>query len=350
MHDRSSSSTPTAGKESPVFLDKNENPFRLPPSVREEIRQVVSSIDLNRYPDPDGKKLKRVLAEVTGISADNIVIGNGGDEILSMLFLAFVEKGDTVLSLSPTFSQYPELCRRHKAEWVRVPLDFGEREIGFDEDLFLSAVSRHSPALILLDTPNNPTGKALPNAFLSRLAENFGGILVVDEAYGEFSSTTFLESFRNTVIPGRLCILKTLSKAWGMAGLRVGYAACSPWVSAGIEKVRDLYNVGLMAQELGAIVLRYREWMESRVLSIRYMRDQLVQALNRIPGWQAFRSDSNFVLVRSAYPDTFLRDQMREAGIHVKFLELDAPGNWFRVSVGREEELGRFMSLVQNLR
>ena len=350
MHDRSSSSNSTGGKDCPVFLDKNENPFRLPPSVREEIRQVISSIDLNRYPDPEGKKLKQVLAELTGISSENIVIGNGGDEILSMLFLAFVEKGDAVVSLSPTFSQYPELCRRHKAEWVKVPLEIGDREIGFDEDLFLSAVSRHSPALILLDTPNNPTGKALTNDFLSRLADSFEGILVVDEAYGEFSSSTFLESFRNKVIPGRVCILKTLSKAWGMAGLRVGYAACSSPVCAGIEKVRDLYNVGLMAQELGTIVLRYREWMESRVLSIRYMRDQLVQALNRIPGWQAFRSDSNFVLVRSAFPGKVLREQMEEAGIHVKFLDLDAPGNWFRVSVGREEELGRFMNLVQNIR
>jgi histidinol-phosphate aminotransferase len=350
LHDRSSSSGISSVKETPVFLDKNENPFRLPPSLREEIRQLISSIDLNRYPDPEGKRLKQVLSELTGVPEENLVIGNGGDEILSMLFTAFIEKGSRVVSLAPTFSQYPELCRRHKAEWIPVPLEIREKEIDFDEDLFLATVSSTSPDLILVDTPNNPTGKVLSNNFLSRLAERASGLVVVDEAYGEFSISTFLETFRDRTVPGKLCILKTLSKAWGMAGLRIGYAACSPSVCSGIERVRDLYNVGLLSQEIGAIVLQYREWMESRVLSIRYMRDQLIQVINRIPGWHAYNSDSNFVLVRSDFPKSLLRDEMEEAAIHVKFLDLDAPGNWIRVSIGREDELGRFVSLIEKIR
>lgn len=349
MHDRSSSSVSSSGKEIPVFLDKNENPFRLPPSLREEIRQAIYSLDLNRYPDPEGKKIKQALSDLTGIPFGNLVIGNGGDEILTMLFTAFVERGSAVVSLSPTFSQYPELCRRHKAEWVTVPLELGEKEVVFDEDLFLDTVSRTSPDLILLDTPNNPTGKSISNDFVSRLVESSKGVVVIDEAYGEFSGWSFLETFRGREIPGNLCILKTLSKAWGMAGLRVGYAACSATVLDRIEKVRDLYNVGLLAQEIGAIVLQYREWMESRVLSIRYMRDQLVQVINRVPGFKAYRSDSNFVLVRFDLPVEILREQMEESGVHVKYLELEAPGNWFRVSIGREDELGRFVNLLQNL-
>lgn len=350
MHDRSSSSVISIVKEAPVYLDKNENPFRLPPSLREEIRQLISSIDLNRYPDPDGKRLKQVLSELTGVHEENLVIGNGGDEILSMLFTAFIEKGSRVVSLSPTFSQYPELCRRHKAEWIPVPLEISEKEIDLDEDRFMATVSNTTPDLILVDTPNNPTGKALSNNFLSRLAEKASGLVVVDEAYGEFSSSTFLETFRGRTVPGKLCILKTLSKAWGMAGLRIGFAACSPSVCSGIERVRDLYNVGLLSQEIGAIVLQYREWMESRVLSIRYMRDQLIQVINRIPGWHAYNSESNFVLVRFDFPKSHLRDQMEEAAIHVKFLDLDAPGNWVRVSIGREDELGRFVSLIEKMR
>jgi len=350
LHGRSSSSVISSGKENPVYLDKNENPFRLPPSLREEIRQLISSIDLNRYPDPEGKKLKQVLSELTGVPEENLVIGNGGDEILSMLFTTFIEKGSRVVSLSPTFSQYPELCRRHKAEWVPVRLEIGDKEIDFDEDHFLATVSSYSPGLILVDTPNNPTGKVISNNFLTRLAESASGVIVVDEAYGEFSSSTFLETFRNRMIPGKLCILKTLSKAWGMAGLRIGYAACSSSVCSELEKVRDLYNVGLLSQDIGAIVLQYREWMESRVLSIRYMRDQLIQVINRIPGWHAYNSDSNFVLVRSDFSKSLLRDQMEEAEIHVKFLDLEAPGNWFRVSIGREDELGRFVSLIEKVR
>ena len=335
--------------EKTIFLDKNENPFRLPPSLREQIRQLVSDVDLNRYPDPEGRALKQVLSEKTGISWREIVIGNGGDEILSLLFTAFAEKGERVVTLSPTFTQYPELCRRHKVEWISVPLRFEESRIFFDEELFLDTVSSCSPSLILLDTPNNPTGIRISNRFLAELSERFEGVLVVDEAYGEFARETFLESFRNRVLPDRLCILKTLSKAWGMAGLRIGYAACSPSVAERIESVRDLYNVGLLPQEIARIVLKYDEWMESRVLSIRYLRDQLVKGINRIPGWRAFESESNFVLVRSPLPISRVREKMEEACIRLKYLRLDEPGDWFRVSVGREEELGAFMNLLQEI-
>jgi histidinol-phosphate aminotransferase len=347
LHDRPSSPFASGRNDTPVFLDKNENPFRLPPSLREEIRQVITTIDLNRYPDPEGRRLKETLSELTGIPRRDLVIGNGGDEILTLLFSAYVEKGSKVLSLSPTFSQYPELCRRHKAEWIHVPLGFGESEISFDEERFMETVFRHSPDMILLDSPNNPTGKPLSRNFLMKLSEDFKGVLMVDEAYGEFAKETFLETFRGGELPGNLCILKTLSKAWGMAGLRIGYAACAPSVAAEIEKVRDLYNVGLLSQEIAGIVLQYREWMESRVLSIRYMRDQLVRGINRVRGWRAFESESNFVLVRSPVRNDEVRCRMEEAGIHVKFLELDVPGDWFRVSIGKEDELGRFMNLLQ---
>jgi histidinol-phosphate aminotransferase len=347
LHERSFPIFSQAGKEVPLFLDKNENPFRLPPSPREELRQLISSIDLNRYPDPEGAKLKKALSDLTGIHPGSIVIGNGGDEILSMLFSAFVERESSILTLRPTFSQYPELCKRHKASWVSVPLCIGESEVGFDENLFFETLHRTQPALILLDTPNNPTGRLLSNEFLSRILEEYRGVLVVDEAYGEFSRSTFLETFRGGVLPEKLCILKTLSKAWGLAGLRLGYAACSSSVSTELEKVRDLYNVGLLAQEMSTIVLQYTEWMESRVLSIRYMRDQLVREINRIHGWQAFQSESNFLLVNSPYIHSFLRDYLENLGIHVKYIDLDVPGNWIRLSVGREDELGRFLSAIQ---
>lgn len=336
-------------EETMTFLDKNENPFRLPPSLREQIRQVVSDIDLNRYPDPDARALKQVLSKITGIPCREIVVGNGGDEILTLLFTAFTDRGGKVLTLSPTFTQYPELCRRYKVEWVPVPLRFEENRILFDKERFLETVSSCSPALVILDTPNNPTGIRISNDFLSEFSERFKGVFVVDEAYGEFARETFLEGFRNRALPNRLCILKTLSKAWGMAGLRLGYAACSPSVAERIESVRDPYNVGLLPQEIAKIVLNYREWMESRVLSIRYLRDQLVKGINRINGWRAFESESNFVLVRSPLPISRVREKMEEACIRLKYLDLEQPGNWFRVSVGREEELGMFMNLLQEL-
>jgi histidinol-phosphate aminotransferase len=335
-------------KEEPIFLDKNENPFRLPPSLREEIRQIVSSIDLNRYPDPEAKGLKQALSEMTGIPAKSIVVGNGGDEILTMLFEAFVEAGAKVVSLSPTFSQYPELCRRHKAEWVKVPLNIGPDEIALDEELFLNTVEKCSPALVLVDSPNNPTGLSLKESFVDRLLEVAPGVVVVDEAYGEFADRTFLEGLRNRPPQGKVCVLKTLSKAWGMAGLRLGYAACSSEVAEKLESVRDLYNVGLFAQEVAPVVLQYREWMDSRVLSIRYMRNQLIRTINRIKGYHAFPSESNFVLVRADIPAEILRGNMEEENIFVKFVQVDAPGNWLRVSIGKEDELGRLVNALQN--
>jgi histidinol-phosphate aminotransferase len=200
----------------------------------------------------------------------------------------------------------------------------------------------------LLDTPNNPTGKSLPNDFLARLSTDFPGVILVDEAYGEFASQTFLETFKGRELPRGLCILKTLSKAWGMAGLRFGYAACSGWIWNRLESVRDIYNVGLLSQEIASIVLQYREWMESRVLSIRYMRNQFIQAVNRIPGWQAYESASNFTLVRYGLNRDTIIEGLASAGIHVKAVELDRPGTWMRVTIGKEEEMGRFLDFAQN--
>lgn len=335
------------GKLEPLFLDKNENPFRLPPSLREEIRQLVSTVDLNRYPDPKAEKVRRALSDLTGVPHSNLIVGNGGDEILSMIFTAFVKKGSKVLTLSPSFSQYEELCMRHDAKWLRFPLEIGENRISFDERLFEETLARETPEVVLLDTPNNPTGKSLPNDFLARLARNFPGVIVVDEAYGEFAPQTFLETYKGSDLPCGLCILRTLSKAWGMAGLRFGYAACSEWVWNRLESVRDIYNVGILSQEIASIVLQYREWMESRVLSIRYMRDEFIRALNRIPGWRAYESESNFALVRTDFPDASLLEGLAAAGIYVKPVELGEPGTWIRVTIGKEEEMGRFLDYAQ---
>lgn len=335
------------GKVEPLYLDKNENPFRLPPSLREEIRQLVSTLDLNRYPDPNAEKVRRALSNLTGIPHMNLIAGNGGDEILSMIFRAFVKKGSKVLTLSPSFSQYQELCLRHEAALIPFPLEIGESGIGFDENLFEETLAKETPEVLLLDTPNNPTGKSLPNAFLARLSESFPGVMVVDEAYGEFASLTFLETFKGRELPRGLCILKTLSKAWGMAGLRFGYAACSEWIWNKLEGVRDIYNVGLLSQEIASVVLQYREWMESRVLSIRYMRDQFIRAINRIPGWRAYESASNFVLVRTGLPKALLLEGLSAAGIHVKPVELEGSDTWIRITIGKEEEMGRFLDFAQ---
>lgn len=327
---------------SEVPLDKNENPFDLPPSPREEIRNLLSTITLNRYPDPEYWSLREALAKYVDMDAVQLVVGNGGDEILFLCFLAFVRAGDVVLRLNPSFSQYSHLIRVFGAQERTVPvkLDSCRGAFYIDEEMLWDAVAATSPKLILLDSPNNPTGLSMAPEFLARLSRLSPCPVVLDEAYIEFGGSSVLDIFKKEGFPRRAIVLRTLSKAWGLAGLRLGYCIADEEICRALNDVRGPFNVNVLTQDIAKILLHYREWMESRVYSIRYMRDRFVESMARISGWEAFPSDGNFVLVRTSAEERFVRSLFERAGIRVKVLcDLPWEGTWLRVSVGREEDM-----------
>lgn len=333
-----------------IFLDKNENPFSLPPSPMEEIRDLLPQIPLNRYPDPSYRKLRECLSSLTGFSPDNIIVGNGGDEILWLLYASYITPGDTVLTIDPTFSEYYHLSHVYNAEMRSVPLDLKNGTFSLNEEYFLDAISASSPRLVLIDSPNNPTGVSLSSSFIEKVTELSPGITVIDEAYGEFSSGTYMERINHKQIPSGTVVLKTLSKAWGLAGVRIGYAICSDDVATRINKIRSPYNVNVLSEEVARIMLSYSEWMDSRVSTIKYIRDKFTSAVNEIPKWRAFPSNSNYVLLQTGIDLSLIRQSMGNQGIHIKYLELPSyPGTWLRISIGKEEDMSLILEILARL-
>jgi histidinol-phosphate aminotransferase len=325
-----------------VCLDKNESPFDLPPSPREEIRDLLSTITLNRYPEPDYRSLRESLAEYVNEDANRLIVGNGGDEILFLCFLAFVKPGDVVLRLHPSFSQYSHLIRVFGAHERTVPIELDSQQGTFhvNEEALLDALAASSPKLVLLDSPNNPTGFSMEPEFLAKFVRLSPCPVVLDEAYIEFGGPSVLDIFKQEGFPRHALVLRTLSKAWGLAGIRLGYAVSGESICRALNDVRGPFNVNVLTQEIAKILLHYREWMESRVYSIRYMRDRFVESMARIPGWDAFPSDGNFVLLRTTAEERFVRSLFERAGIRVKFLsDLPWEGTWLRVTVGHEEDM-----------
>ncbi|MCF7934839.1 MAG: histidinol-phosphate aminotransferase family protein [Synergistales bacterium] len=332
-----------------AWLDKNESPYSLPPAPREELRELLCSLDFNRYPDPDCRAVKRMLSERTGVPEQCIFVGNGSDEILQYLFLSYLNRGSRrLVRLYPSFTEYQRLARVFSADERKVPLTLEADRFHVDYAALLDVIAGNSPDLVLIDNPNNPTGLSIDCGQLEELADLSPCPVVVDEAYAEFASSSMLDRF--SLQQKNMLILRTLSKAWGMAGLRLGYAVGPPDLIADLEAVRSPYNVGGLTQSVAGIALSYQEWMESRVYSVRYLRKQFIDTVNRISGFRAFPSEANFTLVRSSVPEQVLDEACSSASVALRRVD-DLPweGTWRRVAVGREEEMRRVLDVFQGL-
>ena len=280
-------------------LDKNEKPYDLPESVKKLFLETARDIPFNRYPDPDHGELRENLSSYCGFPAERIVLGNGGDELLWMIFTKYVGPRDVVLAFSPTFSEYHRLAGLFKADLQLIPADLDGDEPVFDYDSFIRAASETSPSLVLLDTPNNPTGLTHPASFIGKVVSLAEPTILVDEAYGEFARSTWLDSMKGEDLPKNVAVLKTMSKAWGLAGLRFGYAVCGERTASELSDVRAPFNVNSLTAAAAEIALEHRSLLFEGVRGITRLRDNFIQEVNSLDGWRAFLSDGNFVLIRA---------------------------------------------------
>lgn len=326
-----------------IFLDKNENPFEMPASLKKIIVERLAALPFNRYPDPGYRSLREKIGLFCGFPADSIVPGNGGDEVLLMAFSAFTKPGDTVLAFTPTFSEYPRLADLFHVRFSTVAADLSGDEPFFDFPLFLERARREKPSLILLDTPNNPTGKRLPDEFLEQVLSSCPAMTIIDEAYGEFASGTFLERCRKKGLPENALILKTFSKAFGLAGIRLGYAVCGGNAAGNLNAVKSLFNVNVLTCTIAETILDHPAAALDGSVEIQRTRDWFVGAVNGLRGWRAFPGEGNFVLVRGRPSKEAIRKAAEERGISLKYPALDGVSEdwcWIRVTVGTKAEMG----------
>jgi histidinol-phosphate aminotransferase len=303
-----------------VFLDANENPF---------------DNGLNRYPDPHQTKLKDVLSWIKNIATKNIFLGNGSDEAIDLLFRAFCEPGkDNIITLPPTYGMYKVSARINNIQVKEVLLD---EFFDVDASRVLSSVDTNTK-IIFLCSPNNPTGNSLSRSAIEKILKSFSGLVVVDEAYIDFSTlpslTLWIDKFPNLVV------LQTLSKAWGLASARIGLCLASADVITVLNQIKPPYNISGPDQEQALQALAEEGQMKSKVEVIKSQRLWLTDQLNKIQKlvFTVYPSDANFILARFSDANAVYQYLSKE-GIIVRNRSKEPNcENCLRITVGTEAE------------
>jgi histidinol-phosphate aminotransferase len=327
----------------PVCLNVNENPYPPSESVRRQMAHAVSrsASGLNRYPDREATELRSALADYIGFGtdADQVWPANGSNEVMTQILQAFGGPGRRLLTFTPTYSMYPEYARNTHTDYVTAPRD---AYFGLDAARILAAIEAYRADIVLITTPNNPTGTAVPVAVIEEVCRATDAIVVVDEAYQEFTDTP--EDSAIALLPkfGRLIVVRTLSKAFALAGGRVGYAVAAPAVIDALRIVRLPYHLSATTQAVARVALANAPEMLERVDELRETRAGLEEWL-RLHGFDVVPSQSNFLLFGrfTDRHDVFTR--LLDQGVLVREV---GPEGFLRVCAGTPAETDAFRKAI----
>ena len=324
-----------------VKLNTNENPY--PPSPR--CAEVLGKFDLDRlrrYPDPVFTDLRARIAKIWRTAPDRVFVGNGSDEILTLAARAFVEDDEAIGSLDPSYSLYKTLAAIRNVQFTPTPLaaDFS----------WNGRIASRGPrtSLFLLTNPNAPTGTCSPRAQTAAAAKRFKGVLLVDEAYADFAKDNCVplataKDNRNVIV------MRTLSKSFSLAGLRVGYCIGPADLIEALYKVKDSYNADAVAQAVALAALNDLKWMKANVAKVRKTRARVAKALAK-RGWDVPESSSNFLFARPAHrPAREIFAALRERHIYVRYFPGPRTGDRLRITIGTDAEMDEFLSAVASL-
>jgi len=324
-----------------VVLASNENPNNLPAEITTKLSQRLAEFKFNRYPDPTANELRKLIAEANGLDVENVLVGNGGDEIIYNLLVAWGGPGRKILDMPPTFSMYGIDAQVTGTEVVKVPR---RADFTIDEAAVLARVAEGDIDIVVVANPNNPTGGLANESFLIELLKSTDAIVMVDEAYFEFSRHTMRPHM--TRYPN-LVLLRTFSKAFSMAGLRVGYLLAQPDVVEAFMKVRQPYSVDSFSQWVAQTVYRDRMVFEQGIRDIVTGRNRLMKELGALDGVEVFPSEANFVLFRVEHAAALWRDLLHNHSVLIRdFSRSKGLESCLRVTVGTEEENRRFMAAM----
>jgi histidinol-phosphate aminotransferase len=330
---------PSAGL---VKLDAMENPHRLPPSLQRELGERLGAVALNRYPGDRIEVLKRGLRSHARLPAGfDLVLGNGSDELISLLAMACDLPGATVLAPAPGFVMYAMSAQLQGLKFVPVDLT---PDFELDERAMLAAIAQHRPAIVYLAYPNNPTANLWDDGVIERIVEAAPGLVVIDEAYQPFASRSYIERITRHE---HVLLMRTLSK-FGLAGVRIGYLIGRSELVAEIDKVRPPYNVSVLNAEAALFALEHADVFDAQAADLRSERSKLLQSLSAMHGVKAWRSDANMVLVR--VPDAARAfEGMKGRGVLVKNVSRMHPllANCLRLTVGTADENAQMLAALQ---
>ena len=321
-----------------VKLNTNENPYPPSPKAVEALRDFDTD-KLRRYPSPASDPLREAAAEVYGLKLENIIAGNGSDDILNIIFRAFLDDNEQAAWLDPSYSLYPVLCNIQGAPYKGIELD-ENFEIPAD------AVEQASDCKIFFITrPNAPTGNLFPKEEVAKICENFKGIVIIDEAYGDFASDNcidFVQKYDNVIVT------RTFSKSYSLAGMRIGFGFASEAIISGLHKVRDSYNVNFLSQIIGAAALLDQEYFNECTAKILKTRDWVTEALTEM-GLEVIPSHTNFVFAKTSAAASVVFEKLRDAGYIIRYFSAPRVNEYLRISIGTDEEMQGFCEALKTI-
>lgn len=294
---------------------------------------------LERYPDNEGSLLIEALAKTLQIEKEQLLIGVGSSEILEWVIKSTVEKGETILTTGPTFVMYQFFATMHECRYLEIPL---KNDFSFDESAFLNALAKENPRLVILCSPNNPTGGVIASKTLEKIVTSTDALVLIDEAYIEFASGVpswidRVNEFSNVIVT------RTFSKAYGLAGIRLGYAVANPQIITALKQAKAPFNVNALSQNIGLVAIqRYDEVLRfiEKVIATRQRFIQKIDAL----GIVSYPSFGNFVLIKD---DHQLFEKLSEKGIAVRAFQWDHP--FIRITIGDEWEMEETVKMLKEI-
>ncbi len=330
--------------DSPIKLNQNENPFDWPQSVKDEVAEFCRTRSWNRYPTFIPQELRALLAEYTGVSAENVIAGNGSNEMLLVLLLALAGKGKKVITVQPTFTVYQLLSRGLGADLMSLYLD---ADLHFNVDAIVDACEQNPGAMLILCSPNNPTGATLSEAQIREILAAHQGFCLLDQAYIEFggyNAVPLIAEYPN------LIVTRTFSKAFSGAGLRFGYMLGTKEVIAEINKIKLPYNINYFSENVAKIMLSHRAEFLATVSLLIEERKALFAELSKLPFDDVYPSEANFIMVRlrEDRKDTYFA-HLKAAGILIRDVSAyPMLCGCLRISIGTPAENAAFLAATKD--
>jgi histidinol-phosphate aminotransferase len=321
-------------------LNTNECPYPMPAAFGDDLAEAVRELTLNRYPDREATELRARLAERAAHPVDGTWVANGSNEVIHQLLLAYGGPGRTVVAFEPTYVLHERLSWVAHSDVVGVQLE----EPWTIEREHVARALAVRPSVVFVCSPNNPTGNAQPLEAVAALASGGDALVIVDEAYIEFGGATaagLLDGFPNVVV------VRTFSKAFALAGARVGYCLAAPEVVEDLRRVRLPYHLSAVTQAAGLVALRHGDDADGILEEIRVQRDRIVDALPPL-GATPFASDANFVLFRPSKPAEDVWRGLLDRDVLVRDMTAVVPGT-LRVTAGTPDEVDLFLSALEEV-
>jgi len=324
-------------------LHANENPYPPSPELLKKIFQRLDELELNRYPDPDCKNLKKAIANTTGALPEQIIIGNGSDELIQYLMQVLCDEGDTIAFPDPTFAMYGITAQCLGLNPVSFPLN---DNWDFEAQSALKVLNEHKARIVFISYPNNPTGNCFSAQEIQKVIEQFEGIVVLDEAYHDFAGKSFLDQMEKH---NNLVVLRSLSKI-GLAGLRIGYGIFPVMLAEQVNKVRLPYNSNSLSQWVATELLNDFGHVQNQIHSIVEERNRLMDELSKLSAITVYPSNSNFILFQAPEGGEKLFNELKKNGTLLRNLNSHPRlKNCLRVTIGTKQENDQFLDQLRKV-